>query len=566
MEIKFLTQPYDANGNAFFIGEKINNLLKSKKPLYNKIWFTASFAKRSGVLKLKSNLKKALKNGAEINFILGINNHLTTVEALREILELGCNTKIFRNIAGGSIGAKIFCFEADGETAEVLISSGNITEGGLYKNHEVVVQITYDLTNNDDENKFSEFKHSISNLINPNEFVANDLNEELISILIDNEEIVSENRKKVNVKVKDELNENKTNQSEETDLDIDVDLLSIELPTGQSIEISLGDPENLSQKLDKLNEKNLENFSKSESTEKDHTDINHEQAEDEFDIEVEFLENIDSESEDKVERLLRDEIREYDQNSEEELNTHNKDEDQSTYISHFEVIDIEQMLYKQSHANDVSGDVGERPHTSISDDSLKMLKTRQSRKIVKEEKEIVQEASAEITKKKFIISSSLNKANGSSIINTFFIQINKLKGRGISGEVRMPVTARDFAPEFWGWPNKYSLVQSEGKTIKKSKKWIIQCKVIDVENPETSRIDTVDLYQEEGKSNFNFHSKVLVSFVPEENDIIRIIRVPEGNDYFFQCELIRASSKEYIIWEQFCSQVIKGSERKYGFA
>ena len=94
----------------------------------------------------------------------------------------------------------------------------------------------------------------------------------------------------------------------------------------------------------------------------------------------------------------------------------------------------------------------------------------------------------------------------------------------------------------------------------------MQCKVVDVENPEASKIDTIDLYQEEGKTNFNFKSKALVSLIPEENDIIRIIRVAEGSEYIFQCELIRASSKEYIIWEQFCSQIIKGTERRYGFA
>jgi hypothetical protein len=76
----------------------------------------------------------------------------------------------------------------------------------------------------------------------------------------------------------------------------------------------------------------------------------------------------------------------------------------------------------------------------------------------------------------------------------------------------------------------------------------------------------LELYQEEGKTDFNILSKELLLLNPEENDIIRVIRCAEGEEAIFQIELIRASSKEYAIWEQFCSQSIKGTDRKYGFA
>lgn len=569
MEIRFITQPYEVNGTPFFLGEKISQLLKSKKPLYNKVWLVSSFAKLSGIHKLKPSIKKAIKNEVEVNFILGINNHLTSAEALLEILGLGCKARIFRNTHGSSLGAKIFCFESGNDKADVFISSGNITEGGLYKNNELVVHISYDLINGD-KDKYDAFKCSVSNFLDPKEDLANDLTEELINILIDNGEIISESEKKAGLKKREK--KEAAEEQETSDIDLDLESLSIVLPTGDSIEVSLNAAEDLSEKLGIVNE---EKGSVKKENSKEESEAQFDQVqeagtiEDDFDIEIEGIDDLVSVSTQNVDKLAMDEVAEQDADGLKEDSDMNSQTEEAFFMNGYEVIDIEQMLYRQSHAGDLDEHSEERQPLSISEEDLMLIKARGTKKSTGRQKvqqeEIVEETPKETAKKKFIIASSFNKSNN-GIINAFFIQINKLKGRGLSGEVRMPVASRDFSPEFWGWPNKYVLTQPQGKGNKKSKKWQVSCKVIDVENPSASQIDMIDLYQEEGKTSFNFYSQVLASLNPQENDIIRIIRCPEGSESVFQCELIRCASKEYSIWEQFCSQVIKGTERRYGFA
>ena len=573
LNIKYYTQPYEANGKAFFIGEQVNNLLKSKKPFYNKVWIVASFAKKSGMIKLKTAIKKAVKSGAELNFILGTNNRLTTYEALKEILDLGCMGKIFRNISGNSIGAKLYCFEAAGERAEVLIASGNITEGGLYKNNEIVVHISYDIVNGD-ESSYYEFRNSVERLLEPKNELISDLSEELINILLDNGEIVYETEHSETKKINKKQKVNKLVSQEY----VDTDLLSIVLPTGDSIEISLDEFEDVGKKFEKMNEdkKREEQIETCLEIDIDDEEIKEEET-DEIDIEIECTENLNMVPDDLVNNLVIGEFSDYNSwEARAEGNDENiRSNEEENFISQYEVIDIEQMLYVQSHAQEHNDKIEGKEHSAISEDNMMLIRTKETKasprktrkKLEMQEEEVAPEPPNNVSvKKKFIITSSFNKSNTHGIVNAFFIQINKLKGRGISGEIRMPISSRDFSPEFWGWPNKYSVMHSADKGHKKCKKWQVTCRIIDVEDIEANKIDNIELFQEEGKTSFNFHSNALISLNPQENDIIRIIRCPEESECVFQCELIRSASKEYGIWEQFCSQVIKGTERRYGFA
>ncbi len=563
MEFKFLTQPFSTSGKSFLLGERINKLLKSKDIFYNKVWLVASFAKMSGIAKLKTALKRASQNGAHINLIIGVNNRVTTVEALEEILGIGCNTKIFRGAPGTCMGAKVYCFEAEGKRAEVFISSGNITEGGLYKNHELVVHVVYDLENGD-QPSYNEFKISVSNLLEPNEEIANQLSKELINALADSGEISCE------VDAKKEKKRRKVASVQESTVGEDLDMLSIVLPSGESIDVSLDGAEDLSEKFSVQEKEQVEDGEEAAIVPTDQPE-NAQEIKDDLEIEIQGLE---PDKQNNVEKLIMEEFGESDDGKEDKHSKDTEDEGKHSFITQYEVIDIEQMLLARSRADETEERQESKQNQAIRTEDLQLIKKverNRSRReailpddIIETDKKVEQEQN-ECTRKKFIIASSFKKTN-TGIINAFFVQINKLKGKGVTGEVRMPTSSRDFSPEFWGWPGNYKLAQSRGKSSKKCKIWQVSCRIIDVEAPENSSIDQIELYQEEGKTSFNLYSKVLIDLAPEEKDIIRIIRCPEGSETVFQCELIRAGSQEYTIWEQFCSQVIKGTERRFGFA
>lgn len=552
-------------GNSFYLGIKLNEILKSQKPFYNKIWMIASFAKLSGISKLKTALKKSIKNNAVINVVLGTGRNLTTVEALNELLQLGCNVKIIRNTNGNSFDAKVYCFEAEGQKAEVFISSGNITEGGLYKNHELIVNITYDLSA-DDSILYSQFRESLSIYFEPTGSNSYQLDQQVIDILVEANEIAYESDGKTKSKASSVKTINKIEKTEKSE---EPELVSIILPTGDSIEVSLNDEKvDIEEKFESVQKE--EKKPKKKSTSKKQEEEKQEEIEpDDIDIEIEESERVEEFEHNNSNEINKEFSEEayLDKNS--EVNTKNKKHEAEVHIENYNVIDIEQMLYSQQQDDNNSENIESKHHTAISADDIEFIKSKETKPSSKKSKEKKVESEPEPIKEKvktkFIISSIANK-NGTGIINSFFIHINKLKGRGMNGEVRMPASARDFSPEFWGWPGSYTIRQAEGKNKKKCKKWEVKCRVIDAQNPSDIMIDTVELYQEEGKSSFNLLSNKLAALKPEENDIIRILRCAKNDECAFQCELIRAGSKEYEIWDQFCSHIIKGTGRRYGFA
>ncbi|MGE5329921.1 MAG: phospholipase D family protein [Deltaproteobacteria bacterium] len=562
MEVKYYTQPLDSIGNSFCLGIKLNEILKSQKPFYNRIWFVTSFAKLSGISKLKAAIKKSVKNKAVINFVLGTGKNLTTVETLNELQQMGCNVKIYRNNNGNSFGAKVYCFEAEGEKAEVFISSGNVTEGGLYKNHELIINVTYDLANGDNI-IYSQFKDSISNYLEPSGANICEPSKEIIDMLLDLGEIVYESD--VKSKTKTSTAKKKTGKEEMIEVD-EPELVSIILPTGNSIEVSLNDSDDIegvfetsAQVINKHSDKK-EKKQKKEQLQKDDIDI---------EIVIEESERVEEFEHHKNSEEVNKEFAEEEYSRKNQESDISKKYEMDIHMESFNVIDIEQMLYQQQKGSEEADNSEPKRRTAISSDDIEFIKSQEEKRSSKKakEKQIEKETESvqEKGRKKFIISSIANK-NGTGIINAYFMHINKLKGKGISGEVRMPLAAREFSPEFWGWPSCYSISQGEGKNQKKSKKRQVKCRMLDTANPSDILIDTIELYQEEGKSNFNLISKMLISLEPEENDIIRLIRCAESDECIFQCELIRAGSEEYEIWDQFCSHIIKGTGRRYGFA
>ncbi len=145
-----------------------------------------------------------------------------------------------------------------------------------------------------------------------------------------------------------------------------------------------------------------------------------------------------------------------------------------------------------------------------------------------------------------IIAKSANLPNTS----IFMMQLPKIS---VTGEIKLPTYIRDLIPEFWGWPKEYSTDNSRICTLE----------IIDTKDPELKVTDVLaKLFQKENL--FVIHSEKLLAMELLENDIIRFIKTESVSGTYYTCEVIRSDAKEYPIWEQFCTNTIKGSKRKYG--
>lgn len=151
--------------------------------------------------------------------------------------------------------------------------------------------------------------------------------------------------------------------------------------------------------------------------------------------------------------------------------------------------------------------------------------------------------------------------------NAFYMHLNKLQGKRIPGEARIPIAARDVAEKFWEWPDKYSIeTRKAGKHPRNYRTWKPKWRIVDTANPSITYVDQVRMYEYEDSEDFRFYSARLVSMGADELDIVRITRISPAEGAVFQCELTKRGSSLYSKWNSYCTIPMRNSKRRFGFA
>jgi HKD family nuclease len=144
-------------------------------------------------------------------------------------------------------------------------------------------------------------------------------------------------------------------------------------------------------------------------------------------------------------------------------------------------------------------------------------------------------------------------------MTTLIMQINKVTSKGVgSNEIKVPNSLFENITGFFGYPNEFELIEvGKGKV---QNALIVKFDIVD--NKETAKSLTdnaAEFYKTERY--LAISSDVLNGLMPEENDILRLIKLDKKK---YKAELIRQDTPEYIIWERYCVNAIRGQSRKFG--
>lgn len=195
MQIGIFTQPFNNDGAPQSIGSILTQLLRSRTPVFNRIWFVSAFVDQKAILRLAPHIIASKEAGADIHLIVGVDLRSMTIETLRRINSLEIDSKVFNNRSPGhTFHPKLYLFEATGQRAELLVGSNNMTNGGLYSNYEATTQISFDLPQDDAIYQANQLL--LGTYLNPTGQTVQSLTEELIQILIQRGEVVSEAEKR----------------------------------------------------------------------------------------------------------------------------------------------------------------------------------------------------------------------------------------------------------------------------------------------------------------------------------------------------------------------------------
>ena len=110
-----------------------------------------AFVKRSGVKHIAAQLA-AFAEAGEVEIIVGIDHQGTSYEGLDGLLRAASpngRVVVFHNRLRYTFHPKLYLFKS-ATHAEVVVGSGNLTEGGLFTNYEAALRLGFDLAKPED--------------------------------------------------------------------------------------------------------------------------------------------------------------------------------------------------------------------------------------------------------------------------------------------------------------------------------------------------------------------------------------------------------------------------------
>jgi len=140
MKIQFLGQGYEPISEL-----SVGNLLLTflvDKDFYTFTGITA-FTSQSAVKGFEDKIKAAKEHLKNITIVTGIDQKVTSKEALEALIDLDIEAYVFYHRSSTIFHPKIYLFEGDNKT-ELIIGSSNFTSSGLFLNIESSLRVTID--------------------------------------------------------------------------------------------------------------------------------------------------------------------------------------------------------------------------------------------------------------------------------------------------------------------------------------------------------------------------------------------------------------------------------------
>lgn len=149
MEIQFIGQPFSDQ-----IGNRVKELLLQEGTTSK---FLVAWGKTSGLSRLSSEMTTSMARGGRVEAIVGVDEGGASIEGLQGLIDLTNQSYVFHNPKRPvrTFHPKLYIFENDQET-NILIGSGNLTLGGLFRNYEAAAWVRVGTSDTPDAKAFVE--------------------------------------------------------------------------------------------------------------------------------------------------------------------------------------------------------------------------------------------------------------------------------------------------------------------------------------------------------------------------------------------------------------------------
>lgn len=156
------------------IGDRLREALED--PKHSTFKFAVAYMRLSGIGRILSAADALITRGGTVSGAVGLDDGITTEEALRLLLARSSTSTVFHTVTGIIFHPKVYLIGGQ-HRATAIVGSSNLTRDGLYRNIEFSVQLDFDLSIASDVQAFNDLEVSVGALLdakNPNVVALSD--------------------------------------------------------------------------------------------------------------------------------------------------------------------------------------------------------------------------------------------------------------------------------------------------------------------------------------------------------------------------------------------------------
>lgn len=181
MQVEVIPQIEIGNVSRLRVGDVLNTNIASSA--YSRFRFAVAYMRLSGLDRLSVSIDTLLNRNGRVSGAVGIDDAITSLEALEMLKEISSDSSIFYTVSGYIYHPKLYL--VDGESSAVaIVGSANLTRDGLFRNIEVATAVHLDFSDSVDLAVYQRYDNFISELLNTNNPNVQPLNDAVIQRLL----------------------------------------------------------------------------------------------------------------------------------------------------------------------------------------------------------------------------------------------------------------------------------------------------------------------------------------------------------------------------------------------
>jgi HKD family nuclease len=168
MQVMVIPQVEIGNVHRIRIGDVLNTGIADAS--CQRFRFAVAYMRMSGWNRLAASIDSLLNRGGHVSGAVGVDNGVTSIEALQFLRRISTNSTIFHTTSGFIYHPKLYLMNGDSR-AVALIGSANLTRDGLFRNIEVATAVHLDFNSSVDlevYTRYDEFMNGLLDTTHPN--------------------------------------------------------------------------------------------------------------------------------------------------------------------------------------------------------------------------------------------------------------------------------------------------------------------------------------------------------------------------------------------------------------